>query len=55
MTDTGAVLFDRALVIHGRVVQEALTGKFWMMERAALLQTLSRIGSVAAPRVTREL
>jgi hypothetical protein len=35
---------DRALVIHARVVHEALIGKFLEKERAALLQTLSRSG-----------
>ena len=44
LTDTGAALIDRALVIHARVVHEALIGKFSEKERAALLQTLSQIG-----------
>ena len=44
LTDTGAALIDRALVIHARVVHEALLSKFSETERAALLQTLSRIG-----------
>ena len=44
LTDTGTALIDRALLIHARVVHEALTGKFSEMERAALLHTLSQIG-----------
>jgi DNA-binding MarR family transcriptional regulator len=44
LTDTGTALIDRALVIHARVVHEALIGKFSERERAALLQTLSQIG-----------
>jgi DNA-binding MarR family transcriptional regulator len=44
LTDAGTALIDRALVIHARVVHEALTGKFSEMERAALLHTLSQIG-----------
>ena len=44
LTDSGTALIDRALVIHARVVHEALTGKFSEPERTALLQTLSRIG-----------
>jgi DNA-binding MarR family transcriptional regulator len=44
LTDTGSALIDRALVIHARVVDEALTSKFSETERAALLQTLSQIG-----------
>ena len=44
LTDTGTALIDRALVIHARVVHEALIGKFSEKERAALLQTLSQIG-----------
>src|SRR5215216_1210824 len=43
-TDIGTALIDRALVIHARVVHEALLGKFSETERAALLQTLSQIG-----------
>jgi hypothetical protein len=35
---------DRALVIHARVVHEALIGKFSETERTALLRTLSQIG-----------
>jgi DNA-binding MarR family transcriptional regulator len=44
LTETGTALIDRALVIHARVVHEALIGKFSEKERAALLQTLSQIG-----------
>ncbi len=44
LTETGTALIDRALVIHARVVHEALVGKFSETERAALLQTLSKIG-----------
>jgi hypothetical protein len=44
LTETGTALIDRALVIHARVVHEALIGKFLEKERAALLQTLSRSG-----------
>jgi DNA-binding MarR family transcriptional regulator len=44
LTDTGTALIDRALVIHARVVHEALIGKFSETERAALLRTLSQIG-----------
>jgi DNA-binding MarR family transcriptional regulator len=44
LTDTGTALIDRALVIHARVVHEALIGKFSETERAALLQTLGQIG-----------
>jgi DNA-binding MarR family transcriptional regulator len=44
LTDTGTALIDRALVIHARVVHEALIGKFSEMERTALLRTLSQIG-----------
>ena len=44
LTDTGAALIDRALVIHARVVDETLTSKFSETERAALLRTLSQVG-----------
>ena len=44
LTDTGAALIDRALVIHARVVHEVLTSKFSETERAALLRTLELIG-----------
>ena len=44
LTDTGTALIDRALVIHARVVHEALVGKFTETERTALLRTLSQIG-----------
>jgi DNA-binding MarR family transcriptional regulator len=44
LTDTGSALIDRALIVHARVVHEALIGKFLETERAALLQTLSQIG-----------
>jgi DNA-binding MarR family transcriptional regulator len=44
LTDTGTALIDRALLIHARVVHEALLGKFSETERAALLRTLSQIG-----------
>jgi DNA-binding MarR family transcriptional regulator len=44
MTDTGTALIDRALVIHARVVHEALIDKLPETERAALLRTLSQIG-----------
>ena len=44
LTDAGTTLIDRALVIHARVVHEALVGKFSETERAALLRTLSQIG-----------
>ena len=44
LTETGAALVDRAMVIHARVVHEALTGKFSETERTALLRTLSQIG-----------
>jgi DNA-binding MarR family transcriptional regulator len=44
LTETGIALIDRALVVHARVVHEALIGKFSEKERAALLQTLSQIG-----------
>jgi DNA-binding MarR family transcriptional regulator len=44
LTETGTALIDRALVVHARVVHEALLGKFSETERAALLQTLSQIG-----------
>ena len=43
-TETGTALVDRALVIHARVVHEALIGKISETERAALLQTLRQIG-----------
>ena len=44
LTDAGTALIGRALVIHARVVHEALTSKFSETERAALLQTLSQVG-----------
>ena len=44
LTESGTTLIDRALVVHARVVHEALLGKFSETERAALLQTLSQIG-----------
>jgi DNA-binding MarR family transcriptional regulator len=44
LTDAGTALIDRALVIHARVVHEALVGKFSETERTALLRTLSQIG-----------
>jgi DNA-binding MarR family transcriptional regulator len=44
LTDTGTALIDRALVIHARVVHEALIGKLSEPERTALLRTLSQIG-----------
>ena len=44
LTEAGTALIDRALVIHARVVHEALIGKFSETERAALLRTLSQIG-----------
>jgi len=44
LTESGTALIDRALVIHARVVHEALLGKFSETERAALLQTLGQIG-----------
>jgi DNA-binding MarR family transcriptional regulator len=44
LTETGAALIDRALVVHARVVHETLTSKFSETERNALLQTLSQIG-----------
>jgi DNA-binding MarR family transcriptional regulator len=44
LTDAGTALIDRVLVIHARVVHEALIGKFSEKERAALLRTLSQIG-----------
>jgi DNA-binding MarR family transcriptional regulator len=44
LTETGAALIDRALLIHARVVHETLTSKFSEAERTALLQTLSLIG-----------
>jgi DNA-binding MarR family transcriptional regulator len=44
LTESGTALTDRALVIHARVVHEALLGKFSETERAALLQTLGQIG-----------
>jgi DNA-binding MarR family transcriptional regulator len=44
LTEAGTALIDRALVIHARVVHEALLGKFSETERAALLQTLGQIG-----------
>ena len=43
LTATGTALIDRALVIHARVVHEALIGKFSETERTALLQALSQI------------
>jgi DNA-binding MarR family transcriptional regulator len=44
LTETGAALIDRALVVQARVVHETLTSKFSETERNALLQTLSQIG-----------
>jgi DNA-binding MarR family transcriptional regulator len=44
LTEAGTALIDRALVIHARVVHEALISKFSEKERAALLQALSQIG-----------
>ena len=44
LTESGAALIDRALVIHARVVHEALIGRFSETERTALLKTLSQIG-----------
>jgi DNA-binding MarR family transcriptional regulator len=44
LTETGAALIDRALVIHARVVHETLIGKLSEKERTALLRTLSQIG-----------
>jgi DNA-binding MarR family transcriptional regulator len=44
LTDAGTALIDRALVIHARVVHEALIGKLSERERTALLQTLNQIG-----------
>ena len=44
LTESGTALIDRALVIHARVVHEALVGKFTETERTALLRTLSQIG-----------
>ncbi len=43
LTDTGTALIDRALVIHARVVHEALIDKCSETERTALLRTLSQI------------
>ena len=43
LTETGTALIDRALVIHARVVHEALIGKCSETERTALLRTLSQI------------
>jgi hypothetical protein len=44
LTETGTAPIDRALVIHARVVHEALIGKFLEKERCALLRALSRSG-----------
>jgi DNA-binding MarR family transcriptional regulator len=44
LTETGAALIDRALVIHARVVHETLVAKFSEPERMALLRALSQIG-----------
>jgi DNA-binding MarR family transcriptional regulator len=44
LTETGAALIDRALVIHAWVVHETLTSKFSEPERMALLRALSQIG-----------
>ncbi len=44
LTDAGTAIIERALVIHARVVHEALIGKFSEKEHAALLHTLSQIG-----------
>jgi len=44
LTEAGTALIDRALVIHARVVHEAVIGKLPETERTALLQTLSQIG-----------
>jgi DNA-binding MarR family transcriptional regulator len=44
LTEAGAALIDRALVVHARVVHETLTSKFSETERNALLRTLSQIG-----------
>ena len=43
LTEAGAALIDRALLIHARVVHETLTSKFSQAERTALLRTLSQI------------
>ena len=43
LTESGAALIDRALVIHARVVHETLIGKLPETERTALLRTLSQI------------
>lgn len=44
LTDSGGALIDRAIVLHARVVHDALTSKFSHQEQAALLATLSQIG-----------
>ncbi len=44
LTEFGAALIDRALLIHARVVHETLIDKFSETERTALLRTLSQIG-----------
>ena len=44
LTESGAALIDRALIIQARVVHETLVDKLPETERTALLQTLSRIG-----------
>jgi DNA-binding MarR family transcriptional regulator len=44
LTDSGAELIDRAMVVHARVVHETLTSKFSDSERTVLLKTLSEIG-----------
>ena len=44
LTESGAALIDRALVIHARVVHESLIGKLPEPERTTLLRTLSQIG-----------
>jgi DNA-binding MarR family transcriptional regulator len=44
LTAAGAVLLDRAIVVHARTVHETLTSKFTATERATLLRTLSQIG-----------
>ncbi len=45
LTAPGTALIDRATRIHAQVVREMLTSKFTETEQAALLQTLSQIGS----------
>lgn len=44
LTEAGAALIDRALLIHARVVHETLIDKLPETERTALLRTLSQIG-----------